>query len=88
MNRSPIITLDDYELCDEPIGRVVYFEATIEDIVQVSCATRFDPAEFASAVCTADLLLSGDEEPPKTYADFMALAEQVEVWNPKEYGYD
>lgn len=40
MNRSPIISLDDYELCDEPIGRVVYFEATIEDIVQVSCATR------------------------------------------------
>ena len=88
MGNSPIISLDFYRLCREPVGRVVYFEATIEDIVQVSCATRFDPAEFASAVCTADLLLSEDEEPPKTYADFMALAEQVEVWNPKEYGYD
>ncbi len=82
MGNSPIISLDFYRLCREPVGRVVYFEATIEDIVQVSCATRFDPAEFASAACTGDLLLDDNEKTPETFDDFMALAELVDTWNP------
>lgn len=82
MGNSPIISLDFYRLCREPVGRVVYFEATIEDIVQVSCATRWDPAEFASAACTGDLLLDDNEKTPETFDDFMALAELVDTWNP------
>lgn len=82
MGNSPIISLDFYRLCREPVGRVVYFEATIEDIVQVSCATRWEPAEFASAACTADFLLDDDQKTPESYDDFMALAELVETWNP------
>lgn len=82
MSHSSIISLDYYELCREPVGRVVYFEATIEDIVQVSCATRWDPAEFASAACTGDILLDDDEKTPETLGDFMALAELVDTWQP------
>lgn len=82
MNHSSIISLDYYRVCRETVGRVVYFEATIEDIVQVSCATRWDPAEFGSARCTGELLLEDDEKTPESFDDFKALAELVETWNP------
>lgn len=77
-----IISLDYYEVRREPVGRVIYFEATIADIVQVSPATRWDPAEYGSAACTGDLLLDDSEEAPENFDEFMAYAELVYTWQP------
>ena len=82
MSTTDIITLDHYELKHEPVGRVIYFEATVADIVQVSPATRWDPAEFGSAACTGELLLDDDEPTPENCGEFMRYAEQVDTWQP------
>ena len=82
MGNYDIITLDFYELRREPVGRVIYFEATIADVVQVSPATRFDPAEYASAACTGEMLLEHDEPTPQNCDEFLAYAETVDIWQP------
>ena len=82
MSPDHIITLDHYELKRERIGRVIYFEATIAEIVQISAATRWDPPEFGSAACRGDILLDDDEPTPENLGEFMAYAEQVETWQP------
>ena len=82
MSHTDIITLDHYELHREPVGRVIYFEATIADIVQVSPVTRHDPAEYASAACTGEFLLDDDDETPENFQEFMSYAERVDIWQP------
>tara|TARA_R100001510_G_C7655432_1_gene214587 strand:- start:449 stop:712 length:264 start_codon:yes stop_codon:yes gene_type:complete len=82
MSNLDIITLDHYELKREPVGRVIYFEATVADIVQVSPATRWDPAEYGSAACTGELLLGDDEPTPENCDEYMRYAEQVDTWQP------
>ena len=82
MGNYDIITLDFYELRREPVGRVIYFEATIADIVQVSPVTRFDPAEYGSAACTGEILLDDDEPTPENSDEFFKYAEQVDIWQP------
>ena len=82
MHPTDIISLDYYEMRREPVGRVIYFEATIADIIQVSPVTRWDPAEYAAAACTGDLLLDDSEETPQNFDEFMAYAELVQIWQP------
>ena len=77
-----IISLDYYEVRRESVGRVIYFEATIADIVQVSPVTRWDPAEYASAACTGELLLDDSEQLPQNSDEFMTYAELVDTWQP------
>ena len=82
MSTTDIITLDHYELRREQVGRVIRFEATVADIVQVSPATRWDPAEYGAAVCTGELLLGDDEKSPENYDEALRYAEQVDTWQP------
>lgn len=77
-----IISLDHFELRHERVGRVLYFEAIIADVVQIAPATRYDPAQFGAATCKGDLLLDDNEKAPETLDDFMCYAEQVPTWQP------
>ena len=40
------------------------FTALVEDAVQVLAASRYEPAEFGAAYCTASIDLGEDELPP------------------------
>ena len=55
------------------------FIALVEDAVQVLAATRYEPAEFGAAYCTASIDLGEDELPPgaDNIDAQIALAEQI-----------
>lgn len=82
MNTTEIIRLDFYEIRNEPTGRVVFFEAVIDDVVQTSPATRYDPAEYGSALCTGELPLEDDEPTPQNFDEALCYAQTLDIWTP------
>lgn len=65
-------------------GQYVEFVALVDDAVQTVPASWDEPAQFSAAVCEGKLRLADDDFPSST-AEFIALAEQVDVWTPAGY---
>lgn len=78
---SEIIQIQHRKLVHGPCGWSVDFQAVVDDVVQVSAATRYDPAQYGSAVCDGSVFL-GDEPLPTTHQEFVELAERVDNWLP------
>ena len=78
---SDIVEIQSRKIIHGPCGWSVDFQAVVDDIVQVSAATRHDPPQYGSAVCDGSVLL-GDEPLPTTHREFLELAELVENWQP------
>lgn len=79
---SDIIEIQDRKIVHGPCGWSVDFTAVVNDIVQISAATQFDPPQFGSAVCEGSVLLSDDDQLPTMHSEFYELAELVENWQP------
>ena len=79
---TDILHIRHREIVTGPFGVSVQFQAVVDDVVQVSCATRFDPPQYGSAICSGSLLLADDDPLPMTDAEFTELAQLVHDWQP------
>ena len=79
-----VIQVREFTIEQRPAGNFAVFEAVVEDIVQSSPATLWEPAQFCAAVCTAEVLLSDDDDLSAYEYDeeVMELAEDVTDWQP------
>jgi len=79
-----VIEVRQFTIEQRPAGDFAVFEAVVEDIVQSSPATQWEPAQFCAAVCTAEVLLSDDFDISVFQHDeeVMELAEDVTDWQP------
>ena len=82
LGMTDILYIQHREVVHGPCGWSVEFQAVVDDVVQTSCATLYDPPEFGSAVCSGSLLLADDDPLPQTDDEFAELAEQVATWTP------
>jgi len=77
-----ILQIQHREIVHHPSGWFVEFQAIIDDVVQTSCATFYDPPQYSSAVCEGSIMLADDDPLPMTDAEFAELAEDVSTWTP------
>ena len=61
---------------------ILYLRAYVEDVVQVSPATRFDPPEYGTALCEGSVFW--DSDVPPTEHDAEQWLEVVNEWIPCE----
>jgi len=83
---AAVLEIHDYWVQTLPSGTYCHFEATVEDAVMVSPATRFSPEEWGEARCVGDVLLADDELPPgaDNEAEQLLLADTVQNWELPE----
>lgn len=79
---SDILQIQDRKIIHGPCGWSVDFTAVVDDIVQVSAATRYEPAQFGSALCEGSVLLADDDPLPTSHQEFLELADLVDNWQP------
>ena len=79
---SDILQIQDRKIIHGPCGWSVDFTAVVDDIVQVSAATRYEPAQFGSALCEGSVLLADDDPLPTSHQEFLELAGLVDNWQP------
>ena len=79
-----VIQVRQFTIEQRSAGNFAVFEAVVEDVVQSSPATLWEPAQFCAAVCTAEVLLSDDDDLSAYEHDeeVMELAEDVTDWQP------
>lgn len=56
----------------------IHAVAYVEDMIQVSAATRFDPPEFGTALCSTNILWSDDATP--TQQEVIDSLDDVTDW--------
>ena len=69
-----ILEIQHREIIQHPSGWFVEFQAVIDEVVQTSCATLYDPPQYGSAVCEGSIMLADDDPLPMTDAEFAELA--------------
>ena len=76
---SAVLEIQDYWVTTHNGVTSCSFIALVEDAVQVLAATRYEPAEFGAAYCTASIDLGEDELPPGADNEEaqLALADQI-----------
>ena len=71
---AAVLEIQDYWVTTFNGVTTCSFVALVEDAVQVLAASRYEPAEFGSAYCTASIDLGEDELPPGTDNEEAQLA--------------
>ena len=74
-----ILQINEFEILCEDSGNYAHIEAVIDDMVQVTPASFYDPPVFQAAVCATKVLLSDDDDLSSYQYDeeVMELAEDV-----------
>jgi hypothetical protein len=63
----------------DPETSYIHAVAYVEDMIQVSPATRFDPPEYGTALCSTDILWSDDATP--TQKEVIEALDDVIDWD-------